>query len=237
VNAWPLALWERVSVWNGLMGATPSPAMVSVSAFIPFIIRRLGAAPSIYVGSGIALATLLLFPIITSIPAWFLLRFIMALGIGVTLVVSETWVNALAPPDKRGSVMGIYVSVLCAGLATGPILVGVTGSEGALPFIVIAIVLFVATLPIPLARWGGAPALQDHSVMSLRRAFRHAPVVMLVLLLSGAIWLAVLALLPVYGIRAGLIEDRALILLTIFAMSGSRSLLAGCSTDGTHPVC
>ena len=133
--------------------------------------------------------------------------------------------------------MGIYVSVLCAGLATGPILVGVTGSEGALPFIVIAIVLFVATLPIPLARWGGAPALQDHSVMSLRRAFRHAPVVMLVLLLSGAIWLAVLALLPVYGIRAGLIEDRALILLTIFAMSGSRSLLAGCSTDGTHPVC
>ena len=209
---------EVGAVWNGLMGAIPSVAMVSISAFIPSIIRRLGAAPSIYIGSGIAFATLLLFPIITFVPAWFLLRFLMGLGIGVALVVSETWINALAPPDKRGLVMGIYVSVLCAGLATGPILVSLTGSEGALPFIVIASVLFVATLPIPVASRSGAPALRDHAAMPLGAAFRQAPVVMVVGLLNGAIWLAILALLSVYGVRSGLSEDRALFLLTIYVI-------------------
>src|SRR5262245_49850472 len=122
------------STWTGLMGATPSLAMISITAFLPLIIRRLGAAPSIYFGTALALAMLLLFPLIAYVPAWFLLRFVMGLGIGLTFVVSETWINAMAPPEKRGSVMGIYVSVLCAGLAAGPLLVGFTGSEGAFPF-------------------------------------------------------------------------------------------------------
>lgn len=212
---------ERLKVdssWNGLMGATPSIAMISISAFIPSIIRRLGAAPSIYVGSGLAFAMLLLFPLITSVPAWFLLRFVMALGIGLAFVVSETWINALAPPEKRGSVMGIYVSLLCAGLAMGPLLISFTGSEGASPFIAIAIVLVIATLPIPFAGRGGAPALREDSVMPLRAAFRRAPAMMAVLLLNGAIWLAILALLSVYGVRSGLNEDQALFLLTAYTI-------------------
>lgn len=206
------------SRWTGLMGATPSLAMISISAFIPSIIRRLGAAPSIYLGSGLAFAILLLFPLVTSVPAWFLLRFVMALGIGLAFVVSETWVNALAPPEKRGSVMGVYVSLLCAGLATGPLLISVTGSEGALPFIAIAAVLVIANLPIPFAGRGGAPALREDGAMPLRAAFRRAPAVMIVLLLNGAIWLAILALLSVYGVRSGLDEDQALFLLTAYTI-------------------
>lgn len=98
------------STWIGMMGATPSLAVVSVSALIPLIIRRFGAAPSIYVGSGLALAMLLLFPVFAPVPAWFVLRFVMGLGLGLALVVSETWIMALAPEEKRGSVMGLYVT-------------------------------------------------------------------------------------------------------------------------------
>jgi len=206
------------SIWNGLMGATPSLAMMSITAFIPLIIRRIGAAPSIYAGSGLALVMLLLFPFIDFVPAWFLLRFVMALGIGLTFVVSETWINAMARPEKRGSVMGVYVSVLCAGLSTGPLLISSTGSEGVLPFVVIATVLLVAILPIPLASRSGAPALRDHAVMPMRRAFSQAPVVMVAGLLNGAIWLAILALLPVYGVRSGLKENQALFLLTAYVI-------------------
>ncbi len=202
----------------GLMGATPSLAVVSVSALIPLIIRRIGAAPSIYAGSGLALAMLLLFPIVTAVPVWFGLRFVMGLGLGLALVVSETWINALAPPEKRGSVMGIYVAFFSAGLATGPILISVTGSQGALPFVAIAVVMAVAILPIPLASRSGAPALRDHPTMTLRQAFRHAPVVMVASLVNGVIWLTTMALLPVYGVRSGLAEDQALFLLTAYVI-------------------
>lgn len=204
------------SAWNGLMGATPSLAVVSVSALIPLIIRRIGAASSIYAGSGLALAMLLLFPVIVHVPSWFVLRFVMALGLGLALVVSETWINALAPPEKRGAVIGIYVAVFSAGLATGPLIIGITGSEGALPFLVIALVMAVSILPIPLASRGGAPSLLDHAPMPLRQAFRQAPVVMVASLLNGVIWLTTMALLPVYAVRSGFAEDQALILLTVY---------------------
>jgi MFS family permease len=150
------------------------------------------------------------------VPSWFVLRFVMALGLGLALVVSETWINALAPPEKRGAVIGIYIAVFSAGLATGPLIIGITGSEGALPFLVIALVMAVSILPIPLASRGGAPTLLDHAPMSLRQAFRQAPVVMVASLLIGVIWLTTMALLPVYGVRSGLAEDQALILLTAY---------------------
>ncbi len=206
------------SAWIGLMGATPSVAVVSISALIPLIIRRIGAAPSLYAGSGLALAMLLLFPVITQIPAWFVLRFVTGLGLGLALVVSETWINALALPEKRGSVMGLYVTFFSAGLATGPLLIGITGSEGALPFLVIAAVMAISILPIPLASRSGAPALRDHAPIPLRQAFRQAPVVMAASLLNGAIWLTAMALLPVYGVRSGLAETQALFLLTAYVI-------------------
>src|SRR5215471_15874466 len=81
--------------WNGLMGAIPSLAMISVSPFIPRIVRRLGAAQAIYASSMLAFAITLLFPFVDGLPAWFVMRFFMALGMGVALVISETWVNAL----------------------------------------------------------------------------------------------------------------------------------------------
>ncbi len=206
------------STWIGMMGATPSLAVVSVSALIPLVIQRIGAAPSIYAGCGLALAMLLLFPVFAPVPAWFILRFVMGVGLGLAMVVSETWIYALAPEEKRGSVMGLYVTFFSAGLAIGPLLIGMTGSEGALPFLAIAAVMAVAMLPIPLASRSGAPALLGDAPIKLRQAFRQAPVVMVASLVNGVIWLTTMALLPVYGVRAGLAEDQALFLLTAYVI-------------------
>jgi hypothetical protein len=56
--------------------------MISISAFIPAIIKRLGAAPSVYLGGGLALAMLLLFPVITFVPPGFVALY-HGLGIGL----------------------------------------------------------------------------------------------------------------------------------------------------------
>src|SRR5262249_30995819 len=157
--------------WNGLMGAIPSVAMISVSPLIPVIVRQLGAARAIYTSAGLAFVITLLFPFVSYIPAWFVLRFFMALGMGIALVVSETWVNALAPAEKRGTVMGIYTSVFCIGLATGTLLISFIGSEGVAPFAVCAAFLLIAVIPTAIASRSGAPDFRHHPPMPLRQAF------------------------------------------------------------------
>jgi MFS family permease len=203
--------------WNGLMGAIPSLAMISVSPFIPQIVRCLGAAQAIYASSMLAFAITLLFPFVDYLPAWFVMRFFMALGMGVALVISETWVNALAPAEKRGTVMGIYTSVFCIGLATGTLLISFVGSEGTTPFAVCA-----AFLPSPdptaIANRSGAPDFRHHPPMPLRQAFAQAPLVMFATLICGAVWISILALLPVYGVRSGMIQGQALFLLTAYVV-------------------
>ena len=102
-------------VWNGLMGAMPSAAMICLSAFIPLIVRLLGAARAVYASTALASVILLLFPVVTYVPAWFVLRFLMTLGIGLPWIVSETWINALAPAEKRGTVMGFMARCSASG--------------------------------------------------------------------------------------------------------------------------
>ena len=204
--------------WNGLMGAIPSLAMISVSPFIPQIVRCLGAAQAIYASSMLAFAITLLFPFVDYLPAWFVMRFFMALGMGVALVISETWVNALAPAEKRGTVMGIYTSVFCIGLATGTLLISFIGSEGTTPFAVCAAFLLIALIPTAIANRSGAPDFRHHPPMPLRQAFAQAPLVMFATLICGAVWIAILALLPVYGVRSGMIQSQALFLLTAYVV-------------------
>jgi MFS family permease len=205
------------SSWNGLLAAVPPLATLAFGAFTPMVIRRIGAGTAIYVGSGLSLIALLLFPVLDQLPVWFVLRFAMGMGMGIVWVVSEAWVNALAPEKNRGTVMGVYVSVLCVGLATGPLLLGVIGSGGALPFIASAMILATAVLPLPYASGsGGAPSFHKGEILPLARAIRYAPVIMSAALLNGSIWSTQLALLPVYGVRVGLPEGQALSLLTAY---------------------
>lgn len=209
------------SSWNGLLAAMPALATIVFGAAMPAIIRRIGAATTIYAGAGISLAALLLFPVLDRLPAWFFLRFTMGAGMGAVWIVSEAWVAALAPEKNRGTVMGAYVSVLCVGLAAGPALLGLAGSTGALAFVASAAMLAAALLPIPLASGsGGAPSFHKRAALPLVNVMRHAPAIMMAALLNGGIWAIQLSLLPVYGVRSGLPEGQALLLLTAYIFGG-----------------
>ena len=211
---------ERAGVassWIGVMGATPAFAVICMSAAIPLIIKRLGAGQSMAVAIVLASAVLLLFPLFDPGPWWFVLRFVMALGVGITLVVGQTWAIALSTPQLRGTVMSLTITAISLGFAVGPLLVGWLGSEGALPFIVIAAIMAASVVAVPLAMRNGAPGLRGHATMRLRAAFRRAPHVMVSILLVGFIWITLMAFLPVYAVRSGLAEDNAVFLLTCFA--------------------
>ena len=197
----------------GLMAAMPPIAILVCGPFLPALVRRLGALPSLYVGTAISLAALLLFPVFTSLPAWFVLRFIMGAGIALGWVVSEVWINAVATDSNRGLVIGIYGAVLAGGLGTGPLVVALVGTEGALPFLVGGAMLGASALPLLLAT-GIAPALRDPTPGPLLHAIRRAPSAMTAALVNGATFSTQFSLLPIYGLHSGLSEQGSGALLT-----------------------
>lgn len=213
VLAFDLEARGTASFWVGLMAAMPPIAILVCGPFLPGVVRRLGALPSLYTGTAISLAALLLFPVFTSLPAWFALRFVMGMGIALGWVVSEIWINAVATDRNRGLVIGIYGATLSAGLGTGPLVIGLVGTNGALPFLVGGGMLACSILPLLLAS-GVAPTLRDPHPARLLRSLRQAPTAMTAALVNGATFSTQFSLLPIYGLRSGLSVQEAGGLLT-----------------------
>lgn len=209
------------SVVNGALASMPSIAVLFCGVLVPFVVQRFGAIASICGGAALAILALILFPLLDSLPVWFLLRALMGVSIGTIWIVSETWVNALAPDHMRGKIIGLYVTVLSACSAGGPLLVGALGVDGALPFFASAAILALALVPVPIAAAGGnVPTFHHHEAIPLREAARQAPVPMLAAVIHGGTMVISMTLLPVYGMRMGLPEPVAVSLVTALILGG-----------------
>ncbi len=203
----------------GLNAATSAFAMVVVAPLLPRLMGRVGTLPALYLGIAVAVTALLMMPLLPSLEAWFVLRFLLGLGIATHWVVSETWINTVADERNRGRVIGAYVTVLSAGLAAGPLLIGITGIDGAAPFLAAAAFIAAAAVPLLFAA-GGAPPVAAEPPSALVAAVRRAPAVMAAALLVGFTHIMVFALLTVYGVRLGLGQDTAVRMLSVF-LAGS----------------
>jgi MFS family permease len=199
----------------GLNSAMTPLAVLLVTPFLPRVVARLGTLPSMYIGLAIGVVAVLLMPVMTSLTAWFVLRFLIGFGMSLQWLVSETWLNTVADERSRGRVMGVYATVLAGGFAVGPLLVGATGIDGFLPFVAAAGAIAASAPPLLFAR-GVAPRMPEKHSLSILALAAAAPVVMAAGVAGGTIDMAVLALLPLYGLRAGFDQEMAVTLLVLF---------------------
>ena len=240
---------ERDGVGTDLIGlnsaATPL-AMLVIGPLMPRFIGWLGALRAMYAGIALSAVTILLLPVFPGLTAWFVLRFFLGVGSALHWVVSETWINTIAREEHRGRVMGAYTTMLALGFAGGPLLITFIGVEGWLPFLVGAGVITAAAIPLLFAR-GLAPPIPARPEMGLWRVLRHAPVIMAAMLICGFGDMAILTLLPLYGLHSGLDQDLSVLMLSV-AILGSlvlqlplgwladrmdrRRLLLGCAWIG-----
>lgn len=230
----------------GLNTAVAGLATIILAPFVPRMVRTMGARALLISGTIVTAICLLSFKAVPSFILWFPLRFIFGGALCVLFVVSEFWINAVAPPHRRGLIMGIYATALSIGAALGPVMLSILGSTGWTPYVAGALVLLAGALPILFAR-GMAPAIADNSSHGIFTFLRRSPTALLAALVFGAMETSVLSFLPVYGMRLGLPESNASLLLTIAVMGNvafqiplglvsdkvdRRLLLCGCSALG-----
>ncbi len=148
---------------------------------------------------------------------WFPLRIAFHGATATLFILSEFWINAAAPPRKRGFVLGLYGTGLAVGFAVGPILFSTVGSEGITPFLVGCSIILLASIPIFLAR-GESPALDEKPNHHFARYIWLVPMASAAAFVFGAVQAGGLALFPIYATREGFNGSQAALFLTAMAI-------------------
>jgi MFS family permease len=204
-----------------------SPAMIGLSAamtpigfivsspLIPGLARRFGAGRTALTCAALSAIVLALIGWTQNVYLWFPLRFLIGVVTNPLYVLSEIWVIALAPPARRGRIMGIYSTIISAGFAAGPLCLLAVGTLGWPPFLVgiCAFVLCGICLASVLPR---LPKVDDagHQV-SVLGFVPLAWLLLFAVIVAAGFEQGALALLPVYGTHYGIAEARMSALLTV----------------------
>lgn len=201
----------------GLNTAVAGVASIAVVPFVPRLAARLGLLPLLWAAVATVALSFLAFRIFYDFALWFPIRFVFSAGLGTLFVLSEYWINAVAPPRRRGLVMGIYATVLALGFATGPALLVLVGTSGWTPYWAGASLFCLAALPLLAAR-GLSPEIGPATGRGLLSFLRVAPSATMAALVFGAVETGGFALLPIYGLALGYDPAGAAFLVSLVAL-------------------
>lgn len=201
----------------GLVTVAAGVAALLSTPFVPLLTRRFGAAWVLLMAVVLGTATFPLFYVFDSIAVWFVLRFIFSLCLNTAFIVSEFWINALAPAAKRGFVMGVYATILSVGFAAGPAILSVVGSEGWLPFAIGTGLMAASVVPI-IAGFKADPPMHEGTGGNFLHFLTVVPLATLAAFTVGAVESSVMSFSPVYGLRLGYSEQVAALLVMAAAL-------------------
>ncbi|MCJ2035221.1 MFS transporter [Methylobacterium sp. J-068] len=211
---------ERMGASSTLVGINTAVAGLAAVVTVPFVPRlagRIGVVRLLVLAILLGAACLVAFKLLQGMVAWFVLRFVFSASLGALFVLSEFWINAAAPPARRGLVMGIYATVLAIGFAVGPTLLAVLGTRGFGPYLAGAGLFLVGLVPLLLAR-GLSPVIGQGGERSFAAYLRLAPAATLAALVYGAVETGGFAILPLYGLRLGYDAETAAGLVSALAL-------------------
>lgn len=223
----------------GVNGAAAALSTIVATPFIPALLARV---PPRALMAACALATgvgLLAFPALPDVTAWWILRFLIGLTVTVIFVGSETWINQLAKPEGRATLLAVYAATLAAGWGSGGLVLSVVGSQGYAPWLVGAAIFFAGALPLFVLRGPELepPGAGESGFKAMAAVARLAPAAILAGLIFGAMETSIFTLVPVYAGRIGFEEAMIGILVAAGALGGiALQVPVGRLADRTGPV-
>ena len=204
----------------GALAMIASAGIIIGSFAVPRFMRHLEGR-SLLLG-GVVFEIVLIFALMStqSIVAWFVIRFLGGLVGSVLFVVTETWMIEITPREHHGRVMGFYNTTLALSFALGPLILSVTGTQGTMPFLVGIGLMVLAGLPV---LWAGryAPASSGKPGFGVVSFAFVAPLLALACFVVAFMELATTSLIPIYGLRVGMTESSATLMLFFGAAGGA----------------
>jgi len=201
--------------WIGANSSMTAVGIVCIALVLPRLIARFH--PGVLLGVSLVLLVSMVstLPHVYDLRLWFAIRFVQGIAIGIPWVVTETWMNAIAPARYRGRVTALYGTAMAGGFAAGPIVLTFVGTEGADGYYWCAGAIGIAILST-MVMSPYAPRLRELKKTRLSGFASAAPTIFAAALLAGALDTAVFSLMPIWGLRMGLTETAAVMAVSIF---------------------
>ncbi|MCC6918660.1 MAG: MFS transporter [Alphaproteobacteria bacterium] len=202
--------------FNGLNAATGAVALLVTSPLVPWVSARMGTIRLLVVCFLLASVSLVALPY-TPIWAWFPLRFSLNAALQGLFVISEIWINTLAPEKARGRLVGIYGIVATAGFALGPVVAAQFPLGSPVPFLAGAGAILAGLAPVLAARQV-APPMEQISASGLLAVAGIALIPIMGAAVHALGETAATSFLPVFAVREGWLASDALLLITAFGV-------------------
>ncbi|MBV1702416.1 MAG: MFS transporter [Hyphomicrobiales bacterium] len=200
----------------GLNTAVGALATLFLAPFVPRLAARFGARRLMLAALALAIFCMFAFGLVTNIAWWFPLRLMFGGALTILFVMSEYWINAAAPADKRGMIMGIYATSLALGFSLGPAALYVTGTASLWPFGLAAMLYAISAIPVMLAG-GEVPEIVGASRIPLWHILIGTPVASLAALTFGIVETGSMSLLPVYAVAQHFTAQQGALCVSLFA--------------------
>ena len=204
---------------NGLSAAAQSVAIFAVAPFVSRLIAAFGIVRLMIVTTLLSIVFFMLLPVFPNIYAWFPLRFLIGLCGAVGWIAGEVWINQIVENKTRGRVIALYSAALAGGMSVGPFVLALTGIEGLTPYLIVAALTLISTIPLLFAA-KISPSVQGHPSSTLPIFLLRAPTALLLNAVFAATYMAIITFLPIYAINLGLDQASSLYLLTVMAIGG-----------------
>ena len=208
---------------NGLNAAALYVGSFAMTLVAERVLGAIGFKKLIASGISLVLVTLILFPLLPGVKAWFVLRLLVGIGDSAVNYAAQLWVLLMTPAEHRGRNLSLYGMSYGLGFSLGPLGLSLLRFGQAAPFLIIA-ALFVLVLLLVLFKLPDSlPDKVEHGegqASRFRRSYRLAWYALIPALLYGYMEASLNSNFPVYGLRTGFSTDQIAGLLPFAGIGG-----------------
>jgi len=195
---------QAIPAWIiGLNAAMGPIGILLAGPLLPRIIGRFGSKTMAYVAIATIMASLAAFKLLPELWAWFVIRFVFGIMVGVLFTISEAWVLTFAGEKSRGPIMGLYTSVLAITFAVGPLVLPFTGIDGWTPWAIGIAFVMLSALPLLLVNVDNIDFTPKESG-TFFRFVQNAPLLLLAVLSVTLFDNVFISFFTIFGMRSGL---------------------------------
>ena len=173
------------------------------TALAPRLVRRVGHIRVFAAMAALACASFLAQGLLVAAVPWAVLRGISGVCFAAIYVVAESWLNDRSSRATRGTLLAVYMAVLYIGLGGSQFLLIPTGPRTTAPFMLAAILIALAIVPIVIAAQS-APEIALPQRVRYRDLYRDSPLGVVAVTVAGMVTSNVYSMGPVYARLSGL---------------------------------
>jgi len=173
------------------------------STLTPRLVQRVGHIRVFGAMASIASIAPLVHAVAVDPVVWTLMRVLTGFAYASLYIVAESWLNDRSSNETRGQLLSVYMVIMLGSMAAGPLLLNMANPDGYVLFIVAAVLVSLAVVPISLTTYS-APEFHAIDRLRLRQLMKISPLGVAGCMLQGAAGGTLVGLGAVYAQDVGL---------------------------------